>query len=128
MIEDWCCVPWSDAAGGQGPDDSRWFARTGWGEEVGWKARRGFYCPSHKNGAKMTIRKLVWPWVVALAVVLGSVPCQMVSAEEPLSPFLKDFVSYDRLTWEEHWVQQLDGKGGRVCHRAKFPLFASPRR
>ena len=58
--------------------------------------------------------------VVALAVVLGSVACQMVSAEEPLSPFLKDFVSYDRLTWEEHWVQQLDGKGGRVCHRAKF--------
>jgi len=30
------------------------------------------------------------------------------------------FADYDSLTWEEHWVQQLDGKGGRICHPAKF--------
>ena len=41
-------------------------------------------------------------------------------AEEPLPPDLEAFADYDSLTWEEHWVQQLDGKGGRICHPAKF--------
>ena len=68
----------------------------------------------------MKLYRLTLGFVVFAGTMAGSSIPTSLQAEEPLPLSLEDFAGYDSLTWEEHWVQQLDGKGGRICHPAKF--------
>ncbi len=68
----------------------------------------------------MGIYKLTLGLVVFAGTAAGLLVPAYERAEEALPPSLEAFADYASLTWEEHWVQQLDGKGGRISHPAKF--------